>query len=125
MAMNVEDFCTAASVLSLDGRNDIRGCEAGVVIREARRPDPPQAEDAGFVRHAEIAEVADRADDRYHAPAPRSSSVEELTEKVFESEFDLLDEDSEEVLSDQSLQQQRLLSRHPLDVCRRVRSISA
>jgi hypothetical protein len=63
------------------------------MIRDARPPDRPQAEDAEFPRHAGGAEGADRTDDRDHAPTSRSSSDEELADVVCEPDLDLLDKD--------------------------------
>jgi hypothetical protein len=108
MAMKVEGLCAAASILSFDGRNEINEREGGFMIREARLRDPPQAEDAGLLRHAEGADVADGADNRYHAPTSGFSSDEERAEEGFEPDHDLLGEDSEEIISYQSRQQQPL-----------------
>jgi hypothetical protein len=41
VAMNIEDLCVAASLLSLEGRNEIRAREISFIITDAHSPSNP------------------------------------------------------------------------------------
>ena len=105
MAMNVADLCVTASLLSVEGRNEIRARELGFTITDARSPSNPYGQNgtSGHQRDAQNSDDADLSPDQRNT-SDSSSSDEELAEEPYEMELDPVEVESEEFTSYQNLE---------------------